>query len=579
MSTYEKLLERLKINAVDNDETALQRTLLNRLIHLETHVKKPAAALSEPKDTARFKALARTAAQIALSHAADEKHLETLQKKAKVLAEEIGNRDENTPDLFTLQLQYAFYRRSIHIYQQQIVTYKKTLEQAARLLAAATQKLNFHPESSAKTLEKALNTLNTIERRIENLQIDKERLTLLAHRDAIKKINDRIKALELEREQIYSHILLARFMLFSAALHARDTSKVFTLQKQLLADVTKAYDPVAVADIASVMRTMEHSRLGKITSLEGATSQEIKSAFALFWKEANAPLFTIGKTSISLFKLTLALLVFIIGFIMGGVYKRSIKRLGSDSDTLTQSTRTLVSNLGYYLIVIIAFFIALKVLGINLSSIALVAGALSVGIGFGLQNVVSNFVSGLILMFERSIKIGDYLELDDTLRGRVSDIRMRSTTISTNDNIDVIVPNQQLIQNRVVNWTMEDEIRRFEIPFSVAYGTPVDRVRDAVLHALAHAKMNDVYTSRRRISEIVMTGMGDSSVDFKLFVWIKGRAIFYPQRTASRFLILIYEALNEAGIEIPFPQRDLHIRSVDGHTVFTLREQKGPDNV
>ncbi|WP_300363809.1 mechanosensitive ion channel domain-containing protein, partial [Hydrogenimonas sp.] len=213
---------------------------------------------------------------------------------------------------------------------------------------------------------------------------------------------------------------------------------------------------------------------------------------------------------------------------------------------------------------------ALNVIGVNLSSIALVAGALSVGIGFGLQNVVSNFVSGIILMFERSIKIGDYIEFDENLRGHVSDIRMRSTTITTNANIDVIVPNQDLIQNRVINWTMNDRIRRFDIPFGVAYGSDVDRVIEVVLEAVKQSGFTDILTTPTRRTRVIMTQMNESSVDFELHVWIRGRETLYPKRTRSRFLILIYKTLYANGIEIPFPQRDIHIRSIDGEIPLAL---------
>ncbi len=110
-----------------------------------------------------------------------------------------------------------------------------------------------------------------------------------------------------------------------------------------------------------------------------------------------------------------------------------------------------------------------------MAPIALVAGALSVGIGFGLQNIISNFVSGIILMLERSIKIGDYIEIDDNTRGKVTDIKMRSITVNTNSNIDITIPNQSLVENQVTNWSMHDKIKRFEIPFGVAYGTSPER--------------------------------------------------------------------------------------------------------
>jgi len=203
------------------------------------------------------------------------------------------------------------------------------------------------------------------------------------------------------------------------------------------------------------------------------------------------------------------------------------------------------------------------VLGINLSSIGLVAGALSVGIGFGLQNIVSNFISGIILMFERSIKIGDYIELSEELKGHVTGINMRSTTINTNSNIDVIVPNQNFIQNNVINWTMNDETRRFQIPFGVAYGTKPQMVVDVIRDAVKNSGFTDVVDTPKRHTRVIMAGMGSSSVDFELFVWIKGSETLYPKRTTSRFLVLLYNALYANNIEIPFPQQDLHIKSID----------------
>jgi len=277
-------------------------------------------------------------------------------------------------------------------------------------------------------------------------------------------------------------------------------------------------------------------------------------------KTLTEPMFSINNTQISLAKLFIALAVFIFAFILGGFYKVQINKRVSKKANISSSTQTILANMGYYLIIVIAFFIMLNILGINLSSLALVAGALSVGIGFGLQNIVSNFVSGLILMFERSVKVGDFVELSDSLRGRVLDIRMRSTIISTNANINVIVPNQNFIENNVINWTMHDMIKRFEIPFGVAYGTKPQVVVDIIMRAVENSGFTDLYKDNEKTTRVVMTKMNNSSVDFELFVWIKGDNILRPKRTISRFLILIYDTLYENGIEIPFPQMDIHMK-------------------
>ena len=311
---------------------------------------------------------------------------------------------------------------------------------------------------------------------------------------------------------------------------------------------------------------MEQKYLGIISTLSGATKQTIDNSLKSIWSLLSNPLFQINETPVSIFKLILVLFIILFGFIFGSIFKRKVLKVKNSDDDVeysSHSIRMIISNIGYYIIIMIAFFSALKSVGINLSSLAVVAGALSVGIGFGLQNIVSNFVSGLILMFERSIKIGDYIQLSDDIRGRVTDIRMRSATIRTNANIDVIVPNQNFIQNNVINWTMKDNLKRFEIPFGVKYGTTPQQVIDVILKAVKESGFKDIYSSRTRYTRVIMTEMGDSSVNYNLFVWIRGREILYPKRTTSRFLILIYNALNENNIEIPFPQVDLHVRSIE----------------
>ncbi|RMA96175.1 mechanosensitive ion channel family protein [Hydrogenothermus marinus] len=303
---------------------------------------------------------------------------------------------------------------------------------------------------------------------------------------------------------------------------------------------------------------------------EISISKDLNDLISMFWKILVNPIFKIGNTSISILNIIIAILIFSAGFIIGKLYKKNIKKITHKYTSINRSTLTIISNIGYYLIIIFAFFIGLNILGINLSSIALIAGALSVGIGFGLQNVVSNFISGIILMFEHSIKIGDYIELSDGIKGRVKDIRMRSITITTNSNIDIIIPNQYFIQNNVINWTMEDMIRRFEIPFGVAYGTDPQKVITVIEEAVKKSNFPDVIDTPDKKTRVVMTGFGDSSINFELFVWIQGPEISYPKRTKSRFLILIYKTLNENNIEIPFPQRDLHVRSIDEDIIKKL---------
>jgi small-conductance mechanosensitive channel len=215
-----------------------------------------------------------------------------------------------------------------------------------------------------------------------------------------------------------------------------------------------------------------------------------------------------------------------------------------------------ISFTAYYLIIVFGFLLALSAAGFKLSQFAILAGALGIGIGFGLQNLVNNFVSGLILIFERPIKLGDTIEFS-SLRGQVLRIGIRSSTIRTWEGAEVIVPNGNLISSEVINWTLSDRKRRLKVSVGVAYGTDPNLVL-GILTAVAKDH-KDVLDDPEPMA--TFKGFGESSLDFELrysirefedWVWIK-----------SEINLAILDALNAAEIEIPFPQRDLHMRSID----------------
>ena len=207
-----------------------------------------------------------------------------------------------------------------------------------------------------------------------------------------------------------------------------------------------------------------------------------------------------------------------------------------------------------YLVLALGFVFAAGAAGLDLSRLALVAGALGIGIGFGLQTIVANFIAGLILLFERPVKPGDTVEFDG-LRGIVQSIGMRASIVRTFQGADVIVPNQDFIAGRVVNWTLSDQTRRVEIPVGVAYGTNPPEVITLLTDTVGkHAKVLE-----RPAPTVLFSGFGESSLDFEIRLWTS--ADDWPT-VRSDVLVATYEALTRAGIEIPFPQRDLHLRSV-----------------
>lgn len=219
-----------------------------------------------------------------------------------------------------------------------------------------------------------------------------------------------------------------------------------------------------------------------------------------------------------------------------------------------------VARLTRYIVWAIALTVGLQSLGLDLSSFALIGGALGVGIGFGLQNVVSNFISGVILLVDRSLKIGDFVELESGVRGQVMEVSLRCTRIMTNDLVDILVPNSEFVNGRVTNWTYDEFSRRLRIPFGVAYGSDKALVREAGLTAAAHVP-GVTRNDPQRATEVWLVGFGDSSLNFELLIWLDYERLKRPSATQAKIYWALDDELAARNIEIPFPQRDLHVRS------------------
>ena len=226
--------------------------------------------------------------------------------------------------------------------------------------------------------------------------------------------------------------------------------------------------------------------------------------------------------------------------------------------TMGQGARDAMVTITGYVMFLIALLAGMSAAGFDFGNIAIIAGALSVGIGFGLQNIVNNFVSGLILLFERPVRKGDWIVVNGT-EGVVKDIQIRSTRIQTFDRSDVIVPNSELISNQVTNWVLSNRAGRAIVPVGVAYGTDTEKVRDVLL-AVAGANENVLQTGDYPEPVVLFRAFGDSSLNFELRVFL--RDIDKRIRVVSELNFAIDKAFREAGIEIPFPQRDLHVKDL-----------------
>lgn len=273
--------------------------------------------------------------------------------------------------------------------------------------------------------------------------------------------------------------------------------------------------------------------------------------------------FTLGTASISLGDVLALGLTITVAIVLSRVVRFVLLE---DVFTRVRTARGIphaVSATAHYVILFCGFLLALAAAGIDFSKFTLLAGAFGVGIGFGLQNVVNNFVSGLILLYERPIQVGDTIDMGDLI-GQVRRIGIRSSTVRTLTGAEVIVPNADLVSQRVINWTLSDKTRRIDVPIGVKYGTDPGKV----LQILASVAETHERVLKYPAPVALFRGHGESSLDFELRVWIANFDHWFE--VESEVNTAINRALGEADIEIPFPQRDLHLRSVDADAARKL---------
>lgn len=484
-----------------------------------------------------------------------------MQSKRKYLSQSIHDiTTEDKKNLLLYQLQYAFYKLKGNNHDLSIKEYETLAEEGEKHFSQVLKRVIFDIPALKKNLIDTNTKFPAIEQEAVALNLAKER-ELIHHETVSKILEKRILVNTMDRMAALTTKIDQTILLSLAYLQKGENQKTLTLFNDGKTDLA-ALTPELMNHYTlkrTILKSLFKEKAGNVALAISNVEESAESLYDYTHSKLTESLFVFNEQNISIMDIIKVLLVLILGFMLAAFYKRKIMNFAT-SEKLSYSSAKMISGFGYYLIALITLLIALKSIGLDFSNLGLIAGALSIGIGFGLQTLVSNLAAGIILMFERTIRLGDYIEVSDTIRGTVSDMKMRSTTITTNDNIDVIIPNSSFIQNNVVNWTLENDIRRIHIPFSVAYGTPNEKVEEVILEELKLSNLNYVSKPAKYTTVVWMTAMGSSSVDYELVVWIKGQSTLKPSGTKSDFLKFIYAALNKHHIQIPFPQLDLYIK-------------------
>lgn len=282
----------------------------------------------------------------------------------------------------------------------------------------------------------------------------------------------------------------------------------------------------------------------------------LRESFADAREVLARPFFTLGNFQVTTGFLLKAVLFLVFLGVLASLVQRFLQRRVLPHTSMDQGQQYALARITGYLVFVVGLMVGLQSAGVNLNSLLVIGGAVGIGIGFGLQNIANNFISGLVLLVERPVKVGDRIEVGGVY-GDVVRIAARSTWVRTNDNVVIVVPNSEFTSMRVINWTANDRQVRFAIPLGVSYGSDPEKVR-AVLLETARQHPDVLETPP---PEVIFTGFGDSALNFELRVWTI-RQVQTPRILASDLYFSIFRAFRENGIEIPFPQRDLHVKSV-----------------
>lgn len=283
--------------------------------------------------------------------------------------------------------------------------------------------------------------------------------------------------------------------------------------------------------------------------------QEIKNIFFQLRDFLSVPITSVGKTEITLWTIVYFFFLTVILFYVTGKLRKWVVYKLLAKSKIDLGVRIATGTIIRYIILAIGLIIVLQTVGLDLSTLTILAGALGIGIGFGLQNITNNLVSGIIILFERPIKVGDRIEVSN-IAGDVIRISMRSTTILTNDNISIIVPNSEFISSTVINWSHIDRNIRLNFPVDVSYTENPQEVKKLLLEV---AEENSGVLKNPK-PDVLFDKFGESSLIFNLRVWTR-EYISRPGVLKSQLYYAIFDKFTKHGIKIPFPQRDIHFMS------------------
>jgi small-conductance mechanosensitive channel len=479
-----------------------------------------------------------------------------IQDKLAYLNKEIENSTtDESANLRLFQLQFAYYKLKQKKDKSDIKAYRAYVKKAKEVFLDAASKVEFKIDEDYNAVLE--NEIGLLDKKLVALNLNKER-ELLSQEEVSKELLIKIKQLQKRRNAKIKELIDKSIIATLYYVKSNNIKKTIETQDYIeklerkLDKKSTLYHCKAelLEEIVTKSTSASEYMLPKFKSAIFSIGEHISSA-------ASAPLLVVDEVPISLLSILKVFAIFILGILTARLYLFLMSKLYSKRKDSPYIWIKTIANLGFILIVFSALVIAIASIGLSITNLAVIAGVISIGLGFALKGIVSSMVSGMVMFGENYIKVGDYIKFGaDNIVGKVMDIGFRASNIRTIDNIHIIVPNSELTDNRVINLTLHDRIRRIYIPFKVGYGEDIPHVKKLIIDAVMESDIKLFREPFRRKPNVWMRSMSESYIELDLLVWIEG----LRPSTRSNLLILIYETLQKNGISMPFPQLDMHIK-------------------
>ena len=485
-----------------------------------------------------------------------EANQKLIQDKLVYLNKEIEDiTSEDAINLRLYQLQFAYYKLKQKRDKSELKGLRNYVKNAKDIFLELLPKVDFKFDENYE--DAAQKEIALLDKKLVALNLNKER-ELLSQEEVSKELTLKVKQLEKRRNSKIKKLIDASIRATLHYVKSNDIQK--TIETQDYVETLEAK--------LSKKSTLYHCKIElleevvkKSTDASEYMFPRLKSAFLSAVQRlgeiASTPLFVVDEVPVSLISILKVFGIFILGLFIARLYLLLMSKLYATRKDKSYAWIKTLANVGFILIVFSSLVMAIASIGLSITNLAVIAGVISIGLGFALKGIISSMVSGMVMFGENYIKVGDYIRFgEDNIVGKVMDIGFRASNIRTIDNIHIIVPNSELTDNRVINLTLNDRKRRIYVPFKVGYGENIPHVKQLIVDAVMESNIKLLREPVRHKPNVWMRSMAESYIELDLLVWIEG----LRPSTRSNLLILIYETLQKNGISMPFPQLDMHIK-------------------